>query len=62
MSVHKAAGTHKHDTQNTGVGSSDRRADTHSFPHMPMGTHPPTVKEICNMSPHVPFTEAHTEM
>lgn len=54
MSIHKAAGTHKHDTQNAGVGSSAGRADTHSFPHMPVGTHPPTVKEIC--------TWAHTDL
>lgn len=47
MSVHKAAGTHKHDIKNAGVGSSAGRADTYSFPHVPVGTHPPTVKEIC---------------
>lgn len=48
--------------ENTGVGSSAGRADTYSFPHVPVGTPPPpTLKKLMHVDPHATFTEAHTE-
>lgn len=45
--------------KNTGVGSSAGRPDTHSFPHVPVGTHPP--KRYAH-GPTRTFAEAHTDV